>query len=378
MSPGCAVTVFEAGPRLMAKLSLTGGGRCNLTNTFESVEDLSEVYPRGHRLMRRLLSEYGPGDVMTWFEGRGVKFKVEDGGRVFPVSDDAGQIVRALRGAMSDGAVRVVTSRRIGTLSELDGYDAIVVTAGGMGAGLRLPPEVETVPPVPSLFPLKINDTALKQLPGVTLEHVSLSLKAGGKRFASDGPMVLTHKGLSGPAVLRLSSYAARELAQSGYRAELHIDFTGLGQEGALELMTRLSADSASRLVSGAHPECIPSRLWALLASRGGVRPEGRWGELAPKSLRRLGQTVSDYPCEVSGKAPWGDEFVTCGGVALGAVNPRTLEARAVPGLYFAGEILDIDAVTGGFNLQAAWSTAHAVASACDSGRERQRFSVLQ
>lgn len=387
------VTVFEAGAGLMRKLAVTGGGRCNLTNTFEDVSDLSRVYPRGHRLMRRLLSEFGPEDVCAWFEARSVQLKVEAGGRVFPVSDDAMQIVRTLRDAMAAGGVRILCNHPVSSLDELSDYDAVVVTTGGFNlssSGLLSPgehpappeakisplresllrrggsphdgaPSVEFVPPVPSLFAFKVKDKGLNDLSGVSLENVSAMLKVGGKRFNAEGPMVLTHRGLSGPAILRLSSYAARELSEAGYQAELHIDFCGQGQDAALSEIESIAAANGSKLVSNAYPEAIPSRLWEHLAATAGLRPEARWAELAPKSLRRLAQTVSDYSCAVTGKSPYGEEFVTCGGVALSEVDSNTLECKKIPGLYFAGEVLDIDAITGGFNLQAAWSTAHAV-----------------
>ena len=395
------VTVYEAGPGLMRKLAVTGGGRCNLTNTFEGISDLSRVYPRGPRLMRRLLAEFGPEDVRAWFEARGVRLKVEAGGRVFPVSDDAMEIVRTLRDAMTAGGVRVLCNHPVTSLDELSDYDAVVVTTGGFNpsteglrkeesprteggfreAGKFLPPAVrgalrgkgapviEIIPPVPSLFAFKVKEKGLNELSGVSLENVLALLKVGGKRFNAEGPMVLTHKGLSGPAILRLSSYAARELSEAGYQAELHIDFTGQGQEAALSEIESIAVANGPKLVTNAHPEAIPSRLWVHLTAAAGLRPEARWAELAPKTLRRLAQTVSDYTCTVSGKSPHGDEFVTCGGVALSEVDPNTLESKKIPGLYFAGEVLDIDALTGGFNLQAAWSTAHAVFRALTRSR---------
>lgn len=364
------VDLFEAGGRTLAKVARTGGGRCNLTNTFEDVAGPAQVYPRGGRLMERLFHTFSPEDTRLWFTREGIALKVEQGGRVFPVSDDAMQVVGTLRRLLREEDVRVRTRCKVlAVRPEADGFqltvaggeperaDAVVVTTGGSpDAGplaALLPPDVETVPPVPSLFALNIPDKGLRALSGTTVPDAVLTL--AGTKLKAQGPLLITFKGLSGPAALRLSSFAARILAERRYRTELRVNW--LGGENAEDALAALKARAGDRLVRNARPETVPGRLWAFLADRAGIPQDLRWKEAGAKSLARLAEVLRADTYPVDGKSPDGEEFVTCGGVALGAVDPNTLEARRCPGLYFAGEVLDIDAVTGGFNLQAAWTT---------------------
>ena len=369
------VDVFEAGDRTLAKVARTGGGRCNLTNTFEDTGDPAQVYPRGGRLMGRLFHTFSPEDTRQWFTREGIALKVEEDGRVFPVSDDAMQVVGTLRRLLREEDIPVRTRCKVLAIRpEADGFlltiagaaperaDAVVVTTGGSPVAgtlaALLPPDVETIPPVPSLFALNIPDKGLRALSGTTVPDTVLALS--GTKIKAEGALLITFKGLSGPAALRLSSHAARILAERQYRAELRVNW--LGRENAEEALAALKARSGDRLVRNAHPETIPGRLWAFLADRAGIPQELRWKDAGAKNMARLAETLRADTYPVDGKSPNGEEFVTCGGVSLAAVDPNTLEARCCPGLYFAGEVLDIDAVTGGFNLQAAWTTGVRVA----------------
>lgn len=351
LAPEIQVTLFEKGRIPMAKLALTGGGRCNLTNTFESAGDLSKIYPRGYQVMRRALKSFGPKQVMEWFENAGVRLKEEDNGRIFPCSDDAMEIVGAILRNMGGAEIR--TGCTIKSLDELNGYDAIVLTSGGGTAELARNKDIEIIPQTPSLFTFNLSDKSIRQMSGITLKDVSVSLS--GTKFKANGDILVTHWGISGPAILKLSSYAAVYLAENGYHATLSINY----HIGDIE-QTRQT--NLQKLVRSTHPDEIPARFWEYLIGKSGLRPDIRWAEMGSKGLNRLRNTLSDDKYEISGKGNFKDEFVTCGGISLDEINPNTMESQKCPGLYFAGEVLDIDAITGGYNLQAAWSTAYLAA----------------
>ena len=400
LRPAAEVTVYEAGKVPLAKVAVTGGGRCNIANTFAGIglagkaagrRELREVYPRGYRLMQKLLHDFGPEDTVRWFAAEGVRLKEEDGGRLFPVTDDARTVVNALLAAMKREGVHVLTGKALcrltpptagdtatenhgqWQLSFKDGSvasaDAVVICAGGMKAekgasehgGFLQGLGIDTVPPVPSLFTFNIPDRGLRELMGTTVRGAAVKL--AGTRLETHGDILITHWGLSGPAVLRLSSYAARELAARGYKADICVRWmadSGDGETGQPSADAWIKDNIArypARQCTSVHPDNIPSRLWEFLLQRAALRPDLRWGELGSKGAARLAAVLSADTYHIDGQTRFREEFVTCGGVALSAVHADTLESRRHPGLYFAGEILDIDAVTGGFNLQAAWTT---------------------
>jgi len=373
LRPEASIDVYEAGPKPLAKVAVTGGGRCNLTNSFQGIRSLAEAYPRGERLMKRLLKVFSQEDACRWFEAAGVPLVLQEDHCVFPRSQDAMDIVRALLRKM-DGAhlhlhtpVRSVMSGLTGHL-EVDGtpYDAVVVTTGGAPKGLPLLEglDLEWVPTVPSLFTFTIQDPGLRALMGLVTE-ASVSLP--GTAFKADGPLLITDWGLSGPAVLKLSSYAARHLAECGYKAPLCVNWTGLREEDVREGLRNLAETHPQKHVSNTPPEGLQGRLWAYLMGKSGIRADIRWAELGSKGLNRLVATLTQDSYSIAGKTRFREEFVTAGGVALSNLDPATLQCRKYPGLFFAGEVLDIDAITGGFNLQAAWTTgyvaAHAIAA---------------
>lgn len=381
--PDVQLTVYEAGRRPMLKLALTGGGRCNITNSFGQVENLARVYPRGERFMKRALRRFGPLDLLRWFGAEGVRFVTQPDGCVFPESQDAMQIVRTLERLMRSRGAELVCGRRCLRISPSEGgsrpggfslefadggterADKVLLAAGGSSSAfLRtlLPPSVEVVPTVPSLFTFRIDDDGLRALTGTVVEHAALSLE--GTSFRSEGILLLTDWGVSGPATLKLSSYAARYLSEHSYEAALLVNWTGRGEAQTRELLAASCSANPARQLSGVHPEGLSTRLWRQLLLRAGVRPELRCSELGTRSANRLVNVLCSDRYGICGRAAFKEEFVTCGGVALSSVNLGTLESRGQPGLYFAGEVLDIDAVTGGFNLQAAWSCAYIAAEA--------------
>ena len=397
-APDIEMTVYEAGRKPMAKLALTGGGRCNITNTFESVGSLSRVYPRGDKFMKRALKRFGPDGLLRWFEAEGVRFVAQPDGCVFPERQDAMQIVRTLEKLMRRSGVRLVCGRRCVRIAPVsaclseespesvhggaasvsaggfvlefsDGCretaDKVVLTAGGSSSAfLRtlLPDTVEIVPTVPSLFTFRIADEGLRTLMGTVIDNATMSI--AGTAFRSEGALLITDWGVSGPATLKLSSYAARYLAEREYSAPLLVNWTGLTETEAREWLCRTESAGPRRRLGGSHPSGLTGRLWEHLISRAGLRPEMRWPELGPKGRNRLAAVMTADQYRICGRAAFKEEFVTCGGVSLSSVDLGTLECRSVPGLYCAGEVLDIDAVTGGFNLQAAWSCAYLVACA--------------
>ena len=373
LRPEAAIDVYEAGPKPLAKVAVTGGGRCNLTNSFQGIRSLAEAYPRGERLMKRLLKVFSQEDACRWFEAAGVPLVLQEDHCVFPRSQDAMDIVRALLRKM-DGAhlhlhtpVRSVMSGLTGHL-EVDGtpYDAVVVTTGGAPKGLPLLEglDLEWVPTVPSLFTFSIQDPGLRALMGLVTE-ASVSLP--GTAFKAEGPLLITDWGLSGPAVLKLSSYAARHLAECGYKAPLCVNWTGLREEEIRESLRGIAKTYPQKQVSNTPPEGLQARLWSYLMGKSGIRADIRWAELGLKGLNRLVATLTQDSYSIAGKTRFREEFVTAGGVALSNLDPASLQCRKYPGLFFAGEVLDIDAITGGFNLQAAWTTgyvaAHAIAA---------------
>ena len=368
LRPEFRVDVYEAGPKPLAKVAITGGGRCNLTNSFEGIRSLAEAYPRGERLMKRLLKQFSQEDTWRWFESAGVPLVLQEDHCVFPQSQDAMDIVHALLRRM-EGAnllLRTPVSSLIPGLTRnllVNGepYDAVVVTTGGAPKGLPMLDglELEWVPTVPSLFTFTIRDEGLRSLMGLV---VDASVSIPGTAFKADGPLLITDWGLSGPAVLKLSSYAARHLHEVGYQTPLSVNWLGLNEAETREILQETAAGNPRKQVSNTPVAGLQARLWNHLIVKAGLRADIRWAELGSKGLNRLVSTLTQDTYAIAGKTKFREEFVTCGGVALGNLDPATLESKRHPGLYFAGEVLDIDAITGGFNLQAAWTTGAAVA----------------
>ena len=368
--PDARVDVFEAGPKPLAKVAVTGGGRCNLTNSFEGVRSLSEAYPRGDRLMKRLLRVFSQQDTWRWFESAGVPLVLQEDHCVFPQSQDAMDIVRALLRRMAGVNLRLSTpvhSVMPGPTGRLqvDGvpYDAVVITTGGAPKGLPMLDglELEWVPTVPSLFTFTIQDEGLRSLMGLVADA---SVSIPGTAFQARGPLLITDWGLSGPAVLKLSSYAARHLHDAGYKAPLSINWLALNENEVRGLLQEMAGGNPRKQVTTTPPAGLQSRLWDHLVRKAGLRSDIRWAELGSKGLNRLVATLTQDLYTIAGKTKFREEFVTCGGVSLSNIDPSTLSCRRYPGLYFAGEVLDIDAITGGFNLQAAWTTGYVVAQA--------------
>ena len=364
MMPQMDVTIFERSRQLLAKVEISGGGRCNCTNSFEGVSDLSQVYPRGHRLLKRLFKSFDHQAAYQWFESHGVPLVMQEDHCVFPAAQDSHAIIDCFLSLARRHHIEIHTDSKVSSLEDVAGYDFVAVTTGGSpkGEGLRWLAALghETEPPVPSLFSLAINNPRLQSLMGLVTEADVL---IPATKLRAGGPLLITHWGVSGPAVLKLSSYAARYLAEHDYHTPLSINWLQLNDQDAAIMIEQQVGTQLKKQLSTPNPFGLQQRLWAYLVEKAlNDRRHIRWSELNKKDVNRLVNFLLNDTYTIAGRTPFKDEFVTCGGISLKAVNPNTLESRHVPRLFFAGEVLDIDGITGGFNFQAAWTTAYTVA----------------
>ena len=368
LCPEMEVTIFEKSKKVLAKVEISGGGRCNCTNAFTSVRDLSQVYPRGHRLMKRLFKRFDYRDAYAWFERHGVRLVTQEDECIFPASQDSHTIINLFLFEARRLGIEIRTAHKIESLEALSDYDFIAITTGGMSMSNSslITLHSSLITPGPSLFTFSIEDEGLRALMGTVVEDATVSIP--GTKFRSNGPLLITHWGMSGPAILKLSSYAARELHEHQYQMPLAVNWTSRKDPEILEELHRIMNVHPQKQLSSIRPFDLPSRLWGYLLEKAlGERAQNRWQNLNKKEVNRLVNILCNDPYQIAGRAAFKDEFVTCGGVSLTAVDPNTLESKDIPHLYFAGEVLDIDGITGGFNFQAAWTTAYTVAQAIHS-----------
>ncbi len=372
-APGADVTVLERGPQFLQKVRISGGGRCNVTHHCFDERELSARYPRGGRALIGLFRRFQARDTVGWFESRGVTLKSESDGRMFPTTDTSETVINCLLGEARRAGVTLRANCGVEhaarnaaggfdlTLSngEVSACDRLLLALGGARTPAlgRLATELGHTlePPVPSLFTFHIDCAWLRELAGVAVEA---EVSAPGASLRERAPLLLTHWGLSGPAVLRLSAWGARELHGKNYQFPLVVNWLPARNEAALaaELSARRQANPA-RLVVNVPIAPLPSRLWEKLVLAAGIPANARWADLSRSAQHSLARQLLHSEFTVSGKSLNKDEFVTCGGVRLGEVDMKTMQSRLCPGLFFAGELLDIDGITGGFNFQAAWTT---------------------
>jgi hypothetical protein len=372
--PSAEVAIHEATAHPLAKVRVSGGGRCNVTHACFDAMELARGYPRGSRELIGPFHRFGPTETVEWFRERGVELKAEKDGRMFPVTDDSATVVDCLMRAAQRAGVRLVTGCGLRSLERTGGgrFSAglsnggreeadrvLIATGGGRDSGgleiaASLGHRIET--PVPSLFTFHVEDPRLAGLEGVAAPSAAVSVP--GTRLRESGPVLVTHWGLSGPAILRLSAWGARELHAVGYRFALTVNWAGVrGPAQARALLDAERAAHPKRQVSNANPFCIPSRLWERLVGAAGIAAEKTWANLSGDHLRALAFQAAASEFAVAGKSMNKEEFVTCGGVSLAQVDMATMESRLCPGLHLAGEVLDIDGITGGYNFQSAWTT---------------------
>ncbi len=368
---GRPVLLLERAAQLLAKVRVSGGGRCNATTALTDPAQLSAHYPRGGRELRGPFTRFGPRETVAWFAQRGVRLKAEADGRMFPITDDSQTIVDCLLDSARAAEVEIQTQVKIEGIEKRSGGLEIALKDGGRllaervllatGSGpqgyewaARLGHSV--VPPVPSLFTFQLTTHHLRGLAGVSVSDVSLRLPTAKRE--QRGPLLITHWGLSGPAVLKLSAWGARFLHEQNYCADLRINWLPAFSARALDAeWATAKASAARRVVVAYSPFPLPSRLWERLVSRAGIAETTRWADVSKLQWAALKEELLDGEYRIEGKGAFKEEFVTCGGVSLKEVDFKTMESRVCPGLHLAGEILDIDGVTGGFNFQSAWTT---------------------
>lgn len=377
-NPNANVTIFEKNQKALAKVMITGGGRCNLTNTFEDISDLKHAYPRGYKLMKRLFKQFDYHEVYKWFEDNGVPLVTQEDLCVFPKSQEASSIVNCLVNKARRLGVNVMTGYKLEkTIQTEDGrfmlyfkngqtqiFDRVAITTGGspnindLNHLRELGHVIET--PIPSLFTFNIADKKVLALMGTVVNPVMTSISS--TKFRSQGPLLVTHWGFSGPAILKLSSHAARYLHENNYNVDISVNWTNVANHSEIEeYIKNIVNENPNKQLASLRPYDMPSRLWTYIIDKLCISREKKWAELGKSGINRIIEALTNDIYHVSGKGVYRDEFVTCGGVSLSNIDYHTLESKICPHLFFAGEVLDIDAITGGFNLQAAWTTGYIV-----------------
>jgi predicted Rossmann fold flavoprotein len=371
--PSTEVVIHEATAHPLAKVRVSGGGRCNVTHACFEPRELVQRFPRGARELLGPFNRFGPHDTIAWFAARGVELKTENDGRMFPTTDSSATIVDCLQRAATRAGIRLVTQcgvksvekkengfvLRLTTGETVEARRVLLATGGNKGsAGLTIAQSLghRIIPPVPSLFTFHIDDPRLRGLEGLSVSFASATVH--GTRLSANGPILVTHWGLSGPGILKLSAWGARELHRMNYRFILGINWAD--PLTPQQVQAGLSVERAAhprRQVATANPFGLPARLWERLVAAAGLATNTIWANTSNESLRTLAAQVASAEFTVTGKSMNKEEFVTCGGVKLSEVNFATMESRICPGLYFAGEVLDLDGITGGFNFQSAWTT---------------------
>lgn len=388
--PGCRVLLVERGSQPLAKVRISGGGRCNVTHSCFEPRVLSTRYPRGARALLSAFSRFQPSDTVQWFESRGIALKTEPDGRMFPTTDRSDTVVECLEREAANAGVHVRIRCGAEEMRRLPGGDWEVLLSGPRGGAVQaarvliatggwrtgsLATLLETlgheiVPPVPSLFTFHLNDGWVCELAGLAVPQVEVSVPDSGLK--EKGPVLFTHWGLSGPAVLRLSAWGARVLCKKGYQFTLRVRWcVDRSEQEILAAFQEMREGHPGKAVANTPLFQLPARLWERLVVSAGILGDERWNRLTKQAAFALAERMLRTDLQVTGKSMHKDEFVTCGGVSLKQVDFKTMESRVCPGLHFAGEVLDLDGITGGYNFQAAWTTGWLAGHAMVRGLER-------
>jgi predicted Rossmann fold flavoprotein len=372
-TPRADVTILEKTAQFLGKVRISGGGRCNVTHACFEPPALATRYPRGERALLAPYQIFQARDTVAWFESRGVKLKTERDGRMFPITDSSQTIIDCLTRSAANAGVKLVPNCGVNHIAQTPSgqfaltfstgetrhCDRLLLATGGCrAAAAELPVSLghTIAPPVPSLFTFHIDTAWVRELSGVAVEPVSVSVPKTGLR--ERGPLLLTHWGLSGPVILRLSAWGARVLNKLDYHFPLLINWLpDLDDDKIAQELTARRQQHPARCVVNTPIAGLPARLWEKLVLATGVSSETRWADFSSAARHTLIQQLTRTELAVTGKSLNKDEFVTCGGVRLSEVDFKTMQSRLCPGLYFAGELLDIDGITGGFNFQSAWTT---------------------
>ncbi|MCF8246602.1 MAG: NAD(P)/FAD-dependent oxidoreductase [Saprospiraceae bacterium] len=380
-SPGARVIILEKGREVLQKVKVSGGGRCNVTHACFDPRELVKHYPRGSKALLGPFSRFQPGDTVAWFEQRGVRLKAEEDGRMFPVTDSSQTIINCLQQSANKTGVQVLTGENVqqitppktagglwsvasqsGTIFQTK---KLMVATGSSARIWQLLGELghSIVPAVPSLFTFNVKGPRLTGLMGLSVP--SATVRVLGEKLTATGPLLITHWGMSGPGILRLSAWGARILAEKKYNFDIEVSWLNYSADEMAEELGEAKLTFSKKLVASQNPfPTLPRRLWESLVAASGIASDLRWADLPKEKLRKLAIELGAGQYHVSGKSTFKEEFVTAGGIALDEVNFKTFESKIHPGLHFAGEVLDIDAITGGFNFQAAWTGGWLVGSA--------------
>ena len=385
LNPQLQVTILEKSSKLLSKVRISGGGRCNVTHACFSIPDMIKRYPRGNAFLKKAFHHFFTTDTIEWFAQRGAPLKTEEDGRMFPQSNTSQPIIDCLLREADKYGVEVRMNAEVKSIDhrpwtmdqpnkfrlflssgEVLMADYVCIACGGFPKAAQFDWLVKTghtiEAPVPSLFTFNIPQNNITALMGISVEDAVV--KIAGTKLQQNGPMLITHWGLSGPAVLKLSAWAARALADKNYHFTIHINWLPAYNENTLrDKLQQLRFDIASQKIINRNPFALPARLWEYFLNECGISDQLRWADLPAKEQNKLIKVLCGQELEVKGKTTFKEEFVTAGGINLDEVDVNTLQSKIVPGLYFAGEILNIDGVTGGFNFQNAWTTGWIVAN---------------
>ena len=370
-NPNAHVRILEAAKPL-AKVKVSGGGRCNVTTSIRDIRQLVEQYPRGYKELLGPFKRFGPEDTVDWFEQRGVQLKTEADGRMFPVSDNSDSIIHCLQNAAQDAGVEVLLKTSVQDIQKNQRFhiqcknqqleaDKVILACGGGKHGHRLAANLghHIVAARPSIFTFTIPQAWLHKLSGLSMDNALVTVRVAGNNWQHQGPCLITHWGLSGPCVLRISAFAARDLFDSNYEAKISVDWCGQGQEAAQAFIQQQRRQHGKSKVYNSKFLNMPQRLFHALLQRAQIPEAQRWSELNKAHSQQLIEQLSACPLAMQGKSTFKEEFVTAGGIARDEIDWRSMQSKLCPGLYAAGEILDVDGVTGGFNFQNAWTTAY-------------------
>ncbi len=379
------VVLLEASSSFLKKVRISGGGRCNVTHNCFDIQQFCQNYPRGEKQLYSPMSVFQASDTVEWFRNHGVKLVAEPDGRMFPDTNSSETIIECYNQSAKRSGVQLLTNHPVervkksptGEFSifiknkETIVADKILIATGSSPFGYRLAKNLghSITDLAPSLFSFKINDPLLKPLPGLSFSNAAVKLTVkltveGSKVFKQQGPLLITHWGLSGPAILKLSAWAAREMKASKYKAQLTVNWLGAeSRQELVDLIESLKLTHPKSYISNVAPKGITKRFWAQLLSVSLIKPELRVSELSRKHLNLIVNRLYEAQFDVVGKNRFKEEFVECGGVNLKEINFKSMQSKICEGLYFAGELLDVDGVTGGFNFQNAWSTAWVAAT---------------
>ncbi len=373
--PNAQIVLFEKTQKLLSKVKISGGGRCNVTTSCKELSELIAAYPRGGKQLKFAFHEFNNQHTIEWFEKRGVDLYSQSDGRMFPVSDSSQTIMDCLLNIARRNGVqirkgihitRIKPSDKVWDLSagdeEIGSFEKVIVATGGSPKreGIEWLEELNhgIVEPVPSLFTFNIPNDSIVDLSGISCSEVLAEVK--GTKLKSNGPILVTHWGLSGPCILKMSSIGARILNDLDYNFTVRINWIAERNESIVrEKLEGLAKENGRKKITNGRLEVIPERLWAFLLERAQLNADRVWGEIGSKGINKLVSILCNDQYQVEGKTTFKEEFVTAGGIDLKDVNMKTMESKHSPGLYFCGEVLNIDGITGGYNFQAAWTTAY-------------------